>query len=497
MHKRLLLLCFLGVVCAGTVATDAATIAFWPYAPVPADAMRAVVLPVRESAAFEAAFETKGELGLPNLWNDRRIAWRRLTSLGDNKYRIADRARLDDRNMVVVIAGHFFSPVLYREQDYRFRLTCNKASTLFIDGQNVMKIGAGQSRTVAVLPSDYRIGPVRFAIVTSGSSDTEFSLSMAQPGDVHFFADLPPILDKSVHVTDYPSVAISNGIIYARLAIPDPIRGYYRANRFEQAGMILSLVCKGHTYLSTAPAVHNPLDVNLPIGLCEECFDAIAWDDAKPGEPFIKFGVGLYEKQCIARSGFSNPAWPIQLFGWTTHSGNNWVEFSQEIQGSRGWSYRYVKRIVLVPGEPVMRIEHELVNTGSHEIDIEQYNHNWVNIDGNVPSDGYSVQFPFTPMPTGPLSPCLHLSGNTISTASSETVQAMVAGFDSAASDKAVRISTMGSPASLEINCDTPLSKVAVYMCPKSICYEPFVCLHVPPGESTTWSRTYRFISAT
>ncbi|MDR3709239.1 MAG: hypothetical protein P4L33_13140 [Capsulimonadaceae bacterium] len=489
--------CLLATCAAGGALADTEPVKAWSFSPVPVGALRGVVIPASKASAFEALIETPGDVGLPAAWEGRKLAWGRLASQDDGGFRVVQRLKGDDPAAIMVIAGHFYNPVIYRNQDYRFRFTCNRTAALYIDGRRLITTGDARFCVARVHSYEHRVGPVRFVIVTSAQGEPDFHFEMAQPGDVHFFAELPKQIDKEAHVDDYLSRPISNGLVDAVVAVPDTVKGYYRGNRFEQAGIILSLDYRGHTYFPVAAMAHNPIDPHQPVGPCEECFDPIAWDDAKPGEPFIKFGVGLYEKQCVEKSAWYDPAWLVRLFDWTTRSGKNWVEFTQTVRGPRGWAYHYVKRIVLVPGQPEMRIEHELINTGRNQIDIEQYNHNWISIDGVEASYGYVAEFPFVPAAEGKTRSGFEFNGSSISFASQEPSYVSIAGFKPHATDNQVSISTKASSASLLITGDFALSKAAMYACEQAFCFEPFVTIRVLPGEKAAWSRVYKFRSGT
>src|SRR4030095_4614103 len=47
---------------------------------------------------------------------------------------------------------------------------------------------------------------------------------------------------------DAPSAEITNGLVTARLYLPDPLRGHYRGTRFDWAGDISSLRYAGHEF---------------------------------------------------------------------------------------------------------------------------------------------------------------------------------------------------------------------------------------------------------
>ncbi|MEO6289469.1 MAG: hypothetical protein ABIO76_06090, partial [Ginsengibacter sp.] len=45
-----------------------------------------------------------------------------------------------------------------------------------------------------------------------------------------------------------PEAEITNGLIRARLYLPDPENGYYRGSRFDWSGVIASLEYKEHNF---------------------------------------------------------------------------------------------------------------------------------------------------------------------------------------------------------------------------------------------------------
>ena len=89
-----------------------------------------------------------------------------------------------------------------------------------------------------------------------------------------------------------PEAEISNGIIHARILLPDPDNGYYRGSRFDWSGVIADLTANDHSYYGQwfpkyAPRIHDaimgPVEDFLPVG----------YEDAKPGETFLKIGIGM------------------------------------------------------------------------------------------------------------------------------------------------------------------------------------------------------------
>ena len=61
-----------------------------------------------------------------------------------------------------------------------------------------------------------------------------------------------------VWAADFPSAEIANGQIRAKIYLPDPKNGYYRATRFDWSGVISSLKYKGHDYFGQWFETYNP-----------------------------------------------------------------------------------------------------------------------------------------------------------------------------------------------------------------------------------------------
>ena len=55
-------------------------------------------------------------------------------------------------------------------------------------------------------------------------------------------------LVSAVSAADYPQAEISNGVIHAKLYLPDAKTGFYRSTRFDWSGVISSLKFGGHNY---------------------------------------------------------------------------------------------------------------------------------------------------------------------------------------------------------------------------------------------------------
>src|SRR5262245_63697539 len=101
---------------------------------------------------------------------------------------------------------------------------------------------------------------------------------------------------------DFPQAEISSGDLHARLYLPDPANGYYRATRFDWAGVIPSLTYKGVEFFGQwfpryDPKLHDA--IQGPV----ESFDPIGYDQAKPGGTFLRIGVVRLRRETVGQLG--------------------------------------------------------------------------------------------------------------------------------------------------------------------------------------------------
>lgn len=85
----------------------------------------------------------------------------------------------------------------------------------------------------------------------------------------------------------FPQAEISNGQIHAKLYLPDPQNGYYRATRFDWSGVISSLEWNGHNYFGQWFERYDPKLHDSITGPVEEFLtnsSGLGYDEAKPGE---------------------------------------------------------------------------------------------------------------------------------------------------------------------------------------------------------------------
>jgi hypothetical protein len=110
-----------------------------------------------------------------------------------------------------------------------------------------------------------------------------------------------------------PDATTSNPKMQVTISLPDVNAGFYRWLRFDWSGMIGSIKADGHTYYGpwfnrVDPAVRDFTDQDADIvassasaatGPAEQFQIPLGYDSAKPGETFVKVGVGIHPAQSM------------------------------------------------------------------------------------------------------------------------------------------------------------------------------------------------------
>jgi len=313
---------------------------------------------------------------------------------------------------------------------------------------------------------------------------------------------------------DYPQTELSNAILRAKLYLPDANKGFYRGTRFDWAGVIGSLEYKGHDYVGpffenfdTSVAdveIGNPIKAGInsaASGPVEEFIGAdgtaLGYAEAKPGETFCKIGVGSLRKtNNEAYSSYTN--YPIVNGGKrSTKSGADWIEFTQELECGSGYAFRYEKTIRFVKNEPLMEIEHRLLNTGKRVIETMVYDHNFLSIDHSQTGPSIVISFPFSPRATQDMGRLGEIRGKQLlfpkDLRGSDTFYSELTGFGKDASDYEIRVENQKTGAGVLITGDRPLANVGLWAVRTVVAPEPYIAIHVPVGQEFRWTYRNRF----
>lgn len=299
---------------------------------------------------------------------------------------------------------------------------------------------------------------------------------------------------------DPPTAEIANSSIHAKLYLPDAANGYYRATRFDWSGVISSLEWKGHQYFGQWFPRYDPKLHDAIMGPVEEFqtnLSALGYDEAKPGENFVKIGVGVLKKP-------EEPAY--RQFGtydivdngkWTINRGADYVEFIQDLTGPNGYAYRYTKVVRLAKDKPVLTLEHTLRNTGKKTIENSVYEHNFYMLDGEPTGPNMVVTFPFALTAATSFRGLAEIHGSQLlylkELQPGQTAQSELKGFGPTAADYDIRVENTRTSAAVRQRGDRPITRINFWSIRTTVCPEAYVSMKIEPGQEFKWNISYEF----
>ncbi|MCJ8208479.1 hypothetical protein MUY27_02080 [Mucilaginibacter sp. RS28] len=297
---------------------------------------------------------------------------------------------------------------------------------------------------------------------------------------------------------DVPKTSISNGLIKAEVLLPDSIKGYYRATRFDWSGAVSSLDYKGHSFYGKWFGNYNPKENDAILGPAEVFFP-VGYEEAKAGETFVNIGVGALRKPVEEKYNQFRTYDIVDYGKWTITARKDEVVFKHILCTPDGYAYEYTKTLKLVKGQARMVISHSLKNTGTKTMETLTYNHNFPVIDQEPTGPNIKVTFakPVTAEGDGwdvlaklrghELTFLKQLSGR-------EFVQTVhVNGLGDTPADYDFKIENLKTGAGIHITGDHPMEKVVFWANPSTYCPEPYVKINVAPGETMHWIINYDY----
>ena len=302
--------------------------------------------------------------------------------------------------------------------------------------------------------------------------------------------------------TSYPRAAISNGAVNAVLYLPDVKNGYYRGSRFDWSGVVGCLAYKGHTYFGVWFPHYDPLLHDAISGPVEEFRSgngesALNYDQARPGEPFVKIGIGVLRRIDNAPYKFTAPYPLIDGGQWTIHTGRTSVSFKQDLKSPIGIAYVYKKTLALEKHEPILILRHELKNTGTETIDTQVYDHDFYVLDGAPTGPDMVVRFPFEPKAEEDLGNGARIEGRQIvydrELQTGESSMSFITGYSSDVSSYDFVVENRKTGVGVEQTGDRPISRINFWSIRTTICPEAYIRVKIAPGETASWTIRYRF----
>ena len=303
---------------------------------------------------------------------------------------------------------------------------------------------------------------------------------------------------SAVSVSLFPQAEISNGLIKARIYLPDADSGYYRSTRFDWSGVIPDIEYKGHTFSGQWFDKYDPKTHDAIMGPVES-FDPLGYNEAIPGGSFTQIGVGLLARQA------DTPYSPFRYYTildpgkWTIKKKADELEFLHNLSGE--YAYEYTKTVKLLKGKPEMLLAHSLKNTGQKTIETEVYDHNFFLIDHQPTGPDVVIKFPFkvTGQEKGRrgIGEIASIGNSQITflrqLAKGEQAYSILQGYGNNAKDYDIQIENQKTGAGVRIKSDRPLSKLVFWASSTIACPEPYIHIKIAPGEVFNWEISYEF----
>lgn len=303
----------------------------------------------------------------------------------------------------------------------------------------------------------------------------------------------------------YPHAYLNNGALDALVFLPDASSGYYRSVRFDWSGMLAQVRWMQHTFfepwehsneLSESPKAHDPNGTGDGAGIAEEFRNPLGFDAARPGDLFVKVGVGLLVRPDEKPYHFARAYELGHAAPWQVTTGKDRVSFVQTLHTDLGFGYVYTKKIVLERGASLVAT-HELRNTGDKRILTDIYCHDFFQLDGQTAGPGYTVEF------ASPIQPKADLEGRAEARDTKVRILHSFRGTDSLGfpilvddSRNEFTVSNLHTSTRIRVAGTRQLASFYLWTSENAVCPEPMVDIDLQPGETARWDNRYVFEEA-
>lgn len=309
-----------------------------------------------------------------------------------------------------------------------------------------------------------------------------------------------------------PQAQIHNKQLKVSIYLPGENQ-FYKGTRFEYGGWIADLEYSGHHFYrqwfqGVDPTVRDFTyrgdDIivgpnTAMVGPAEEFQQPIGYDTAKPGDTFLKIGVGLLRKENNDKYFFGTHFELVDGGKWTVKKTANSITLEQVLGGpDKDYGYVYTKTFRLVGDTNQLVIEHHLRNTGKQPLASRIYDHNFLTIDGLGVGKAYSVTVPYDIHPTRPPDPkFIHVDGKTASYVADlqgeDRATCGLEGFSNDPKDYDFTIRNDAAKVQVHIIGDHPIVNAMIWSIRAVMAVEPFIQMQADPGQEFSWAYTYTY----
>lgn len=176
-----------------------------------------------------------------------------------------------------------------------------------------------------------------------------------------------------------------------RVIIAEPGVAPNTTTRFDRAGFITQVTLDDKYDFCTAEPDNLSHPCTGGIGLCNEIRCIEGYEEARPGEMFPKFGVGLMVKLDDSRYMYFRK-YECRPFKVEYETGDNYATFYTYPEECNGYALFHEKKISVERNKLIMSLRIE--NRGQKPVVLNEYCHNFVTIEKLPLSSGYRIDMP-------------------------------------------------------------------------------------------------------
>lgn len=292
-------------------------------------------------------------------------------------------------------------------------------------------------------------------------------------------------------------IEIGQGKLKISIHEPDIAEGYYRGTRFDWAGVFEGIRYEGCNYAEPWFESYSPTMHDAVCGPAEE-FGPVGVEDAAPGQPFLKIGVGILEKMDESPYDRFKLHRILDCGRRELSVKDESAVFRHMIDSPQGYGYDYVKEIVIT-GENTFSIRHILSNTGTLPIKTNVYNHNFFTLGLLSVGPGRCLDFPY--VPEGDWrdeNDHVALVGSGIRfNAPNDKVRSVFIGNlhekgrGFSGSPSSFDVYELSTGRGVRVSCALPMTYAVFWANPRIACVEPYLDVNILPGETFEFSIDY------
>lgn len=294
------------------------------------------------------------------------------------------------------------------------------------------------------------------------------------------------------------SIHLGSARLDVEIAAPGSL---YAGSRFDWTAFITQ-VTLDHEHTFCVPESYEPGEGTQGCGLCNEFgIDApVGYDDAAPGELFPKLGIGLLRRADSGPYNFAQPAEIVKRFPIKVDVLEDQAVFVVDPIECRGYALRMVKTVGVQSNR--LRVTYSLENVGTKPVKTLEYCHNFIGLDRKPLDSNLNMSFPY-PIELEKIGEERGVNLESLEICDHQISPRLTP-------DRPFYLRPLGWQATLlpqwkltdgasglgltESDDFAPV-RVAVWGTTHVISAEVFVGIHLQPGQSQHWARTYEFFN--